>query len=1283
MTPLTEAQSGLWYAQALDPANPIFNTGQYHDLRGPLDRAAFRTAVETMLTEADILSLRIVEGQGGPQQSTDPARRPVLDIVDLSATSDAEATARAGMARDMARATDPARDPMAVQRLYILAPERHLWYQRAHHLLLDAYGMELITRRVAQLYAGVPGQPLAPFAAALAEDERYRADPRRSRDAAYWLERLRDLPEVEGLVPRDRMRAEPITGRHALRHDSTLEATLSAPLRHAAAAHGIPWPDILAALTAAYIRRHAGTDEVSAGIAFMGRMGHAAARVPCTWMNVLPLRLRPDESAPLADYLAEAAKALTRLRRHGRYRGEQLRRDLGRVGAGRRLYGPLVNLLPFDLSPVFKGLRADLHILGTGPVDDVTLTFRGDHDAAGLRLEIEANPAFHDEAGLAAHAARLPHFIAQALGAERLADVPLATPAEAEWLLHGLNNTAQPVPDTTLAALIATRMRATPEAPALEFNGAVLSYAELDARSAALAATLRERGAGPWRIVAVALERSVELVVALLAVVRAGAAWLPLDPSHPAPRLASMVERAAPLLVLARTPLPGRTPVLPPSAWPSKGAAPDDVTPADPAYVLYTSGSTGEPKGVVVSHRAIVNRLEWMRCHYGFTASDRILQKTPATFDVSVWEFFLPFITGATLVVAPPGLHRDPAALAALMRETRITTAHFVPSMLAAFLREPASHGLAPARIFCSGEELTADLRDRFHHRIAAELHNLYGPTEAAVDVSFWPATPQDRSRPVPIGHPVWNTQLHVLDEALRPVPPGVAGHLHLGGVQLAEGYLGRPDLTEQAFIPDPFHPGRRLYRTGDVARRRQDGAVEFLGRADHQVKIRGQRIEPGEVEAALGAAPGIAQLRVIAREDRPGDKRLVAYLVPSAGYDEAALRGLAATGLPEAMRPSAYVALEALPVNGSGKLDRAALPMPASAVTQGRAPAPGTEATLARLFATVLARDAVGAEDDFFAAGGHSLLAVELMRRIRDRFGQDLGLGALFAHPSVAALATLLDGGGEGDHGLAPLIRLQAGDASLPPLFVVHPAGGLSWCYAGLARALAPRRSVWALQAPALTECDVAPDSLAALAGDYARRIAAVQPDGPLHLLGWSVGGIIAQAVAVELRATGRAPGVVAMLDSYPTDVWRAAPEPGENAPLRALLAIAGEDPDAIPDAELTRKGVVAHLQRGGSPLGQLPELVLDGVMRVVRGNNRLVRAHHHTRYEGRILHFRAALDHRESGLQPALWLPYVGGLDIENIPALHSELTGPAATARIAPLLARRLALTEEDHA
>ncbi len=1274
---LTEAQEGLWYAQRLDPGNPLFNTGHYIDLRGPLDVEAFRAAVNGMVMEADSLAFRIEETPAGVVQRPDPSLRPWLDVVDVSGEADPPEAARAAMASDMARPVDPARGKLAAERLYRLSDTHHLWYHRAHHLVLDGFGTELLMRRAAALYAARvastdPGPPLAGFDAAAEEDAAYRTSPRRAKDAAFWRKAMADAPDVTGIG-----QGVALTARSAHRAHTEFPPGTAAALRRFAAAHDLAWPDVVTALLGAYVRRLTGEAESTVGVTFMNRFGSAAARTPATLMNVLPLRIRFDETQPLQHGIEDVATQLAALRRHGRYRGEQLRRDLGRVGAGRRLHGPIVNIQPYHDLPSFPGLIAELHLLGTGPIDDITFDLRGDPAAHALRLDIEANPTLHTAGETAGHATRAARFIAAALEAGSLATVATATAEEARHFVFAVNDTAHPVPHATLAALIERTMATRPEAEALVFEGRSMSYAELDRRSAALAGALAERGVGAGDLVAVALDRSFELIVALVGVLRAGAAYLPIDAAHPADRIARIMAAAAPRVTLASAQLPGGGATLRPADWPRHGSAPAGPAPGDAAYAIYTSGSTGEPKGAVIEHRAIVNRLEWMRAHYGVGPQDRILQKTPATFDVSVWEFFLPLLAGATLVIAAPGAHRDPAAIARLIREHRVTTAHFVPSMLAAFLAHPDAAGLSMARVFCSGEALTTDLRERFHATLTAELHNLYGPTEAAVDVSYWDASRGDASNPMPIGRPVWNTRLYVLDSALRPLPHGVTGELFIAGVQLARGYLGRPDMTERAFIPDPFHPGERMYRTGDLARFRPDGAILYLGRADGQVKLRGFRIELGEIEAAIAASPRVLQNRVIAREDRPGDRRLVAYVVAAPGYDAEALRAHVAARVPDYMVPSAFVTLDALPVNSSGKLDRGALPAPDLPQGDGRAPATDTERRVAALFAACLGVPKVGADDDFFALGGHSLLAVDLMLRVQESFGRDPGLGALFEHPTVARLARLLDSTAvpPSDDGLRPLIVLGRGAEDRPPLFVVHPAGGIAWCYGGMARALTPEIGVLGLQSPALDAAVAPMASMEALAADYADRVLATGTKGPIHLAGWSVGGIIAQAMAVRLRERGHRVGVLALLDAYPAEVWRAAPEPDDAAIYGALIAIAGIDPKQHPDLPMERGAVIDFLRRAGTPLGRLPEAALDGVVRVVEGNNRLVRGHHHRRFDGTVTHFRAAHDHAGRDLSPAMWTPHAARVEVIDVPALHGEMMGEAAMAVIVPALRQRL--------
>ncbi|GAA2264965.1 hypothetical protein GCM10010415_31290 [Streptomyces atrovirens] len=1275
--PLTAAQSGMWYAQALDPLSPAQNTAECLEIDGPLDPELFAEALRRVAAEADALRVRVEDTPNGPRQHVRPLGELPLTVDDASSPARAEAWMRA----DLAEPFGLARGPLFRHALFRVGERRWLWYQCVHHLVMDGYGCSLLVRRTAEVYSALArGAEPAPcafgrLAELVADDAAYRSSPAFAADRAHWSEAFADRPEPPRLAGRGAL-----PSRTFRRHGSPPAPETTRRLKDLAARLRATWPDVLVAAQALYTSRATAREEVVLGLPMMGRMGSVALRVPGMVMNVLPLRLTVSPGATFAELVRQVVPGIREARRHQRYRYEDIRRDLGLLGENRGLVGPLVNIMPFDYGVDFAGAPARARNLSAGPVDDLTVNVHDRADGRGLRIDLDGNPALYDDAELAAHQQRFLYVVECLTDADPhlpLSAHVIATPAEQALVLDEFNDTDRELPATTLIGPIEAQARRTPGATALVCADRTLTYAELDARANRLAWHLQSLGAGPGAVVAVSVPRSVELVVALLAVLKAGAAYLPLDPDYPAPRLAYMLRDAAP--VCAVTDRAGRLPdvtgtrvvaldELDVSGWPGTVPA-RALTPAHPAYVIYTSGSTGRPKGVVVPHRAIDNRLRWMQHAYGLTPADRVLQKTPSSFDVSVWEFFWPLREGATLVVAEPGGHKDPVYLARLIREQAVTTCHFVPSMLQVFLagREAAGCAGSLRRVFCSGEALPRETAHAFARTLpGVGLHNLYGPTEAAVDVTYHACDPAD-SGPVPIGRPVWNTRLYVLDAGLRPCPPGVPGELYLAGAQLADGYLGRPELTASRFVPDPFGPpGTRMYRTGDLARWTRKGEVEYLGRTDHQVKLRGQRIELGEVEAALASRPGVDGACAVVLEDR-----LVGYVTGDA--DPAGVRAALARELPEHMVPSAVVALEAFPLGPNGKLDRRELPAPVFAGgTAGRPPASAGEETLTRLFAQVLGAERVGPDDAFFDLGGTSLLAVRLVGRIREEWGTELTIGALFEAPTPAALAARLEAATPASGAALDVVLPLRAEGDRPPLFAVHPAGGIAWCYAALAARLGPQQPVYGIQARGLTCDEALPRTLLEEAEDYAERIRAIRPHGPYRLVGWSVGGVLAHTVAVLLQRVGEEVELLALLDAFPSEQWRGRPAPEEGDALTAVLRMAGFDRTG----ERTREDVLATLRRAGSPLAGLPGHTLSRIVDIVPNHARMMREHTHGRYDGDVLFFTAAAPRAEHWLTREAWRPYVSGrLVNHDLDCTHPRLMRGRHLDDVAAVLAARL--------
>jgi amino acid adenylation domain-containing protein len=1052
--PLSRLQAGMLYHRERNPEAALYHDIIQFHLQAPLDldllRASAAALVErhpALRTTFDLRSfsepLQLVHRTGGIPIA-------VEDVRHLSTEEQEEALA-AWVEAEKRQGFDPGALPLMRYQIHLRSDETFQFSLSFHHAIIDGWSdATMLTELVLSYLALRRGQPI-PFVAPATRFREFVALEREALASAearrFWLDLLAGSTALE--VPGQRTAAaeDGRRGIHTLIFPVPDE--VGEGLQRLALSAVVPFKSVLVAAHARAMSLLGGHGDILTCLTSSGRLeARDGDRVLGLFLNSIPYRLRLPGGrwSDLVKGAFQAEEASLQYRRFPMAEVQQLR-------GGQRLSETAFYFTHYHIFQDLKGF-AELEVLGYRAYEETSFTFVVNFGqnpfTSRLRLVLTGDRTRLSREQLETIGGYYSRVLAAMVAdpAARYDEASLLSAAERDQVLAGWNDTAEVFAgEGSIPELIAAQAQRTPEAVAVVYEGAALTYAELGRRARRLAHRLRAEGVEAESLVGVCLERSLELVVSLVGILEAGAAYVPFDPSYPRERLAFLVEDAGVPVLLASQETAAGLPahgarVIDPADLATGGdpeiaaAAP---LPEQAAYMIYTSGSTGRPKGAVNTHGGLRNRLLWMQRQYGLTPADRVLQKTPFSFDVSVWELFWPLITGARLVVAKPGGHQDGGYLVDLIAREGVTTLHFVPSMLRAFLEEPELARCAGLRrVMASGEALTGDLEERFFARLGdplgVELHNLYGPTEAAIDVTFWPARSGGGRAAVPIGRPIANTGIYLLDPALQPVPAGVPGELLIGGAGLARGYHGRPALTAERFIPDAAggQAGARLYRTGDLARRLPGGEIEFLGRLDHQVKVRGFRIEPGEIEAALSTHPAVREAVVLAERQGADDIRLVAYLavglaVGDNGAPEAGeLRAHLLRTLPEHMIPAAFVALPALPLTPSGKVDRLALGA-LEALDSRReggafaAPRNPVEEVLAGIWEEVLAVDKVGIHDRFAELGGHSLLATRVMARVRRSFHVDLPLRTLFDAPTVAGLAEAVTAA-----------RREAGD--LPP---------------------------------------------------------------------------------------------------------------------------------------------------------------------------------------------------------------------------------------------------------
>ncbi|MGH8769835.1 MAG: non-ribosomal peptide synthetase [Burkholderiales bacterium] len=1034
--PLSAAQRRLWLLHRLEPESPAFNRPMALHLTGPLDRRALTQSLAEIVHRHEALRTIFNDEAGEPFQQIIEPLPLELETIDLNRVpaDERHAEARRVAAARAQNVFDLARGPLIRTVLLALAKDEHVLLLLMHHIVFDGWSELVLTRELIKLYEAFRLSKPSPLLALPIQYADFAAQQQRTlvaglleKQLRYWKQQLEGTPALTLATDYPRSGASVYEGG---RCSALIPLALTDQLKDFARGERATLFMTLLAAFQLLLARYSGHEDIAVGVPIAGRTILATEGLIGCFMNVLVLRADLSGNLSFRDLLARIREAALQAYAHQEMPFEKLveelrpQRELNRWPLFQAMFH-LRNLPQAELATAselriapFPFDRASIGGL------DISVEISDQRDGLYCALTYAAKLFRADttERMLAHYQTLLKSIVADP---ERtIMTLPLISKEEQRRLLIDWNQTHADFPlDRCCHQLFEAQVEQRPDAIAAVFESEQLTYGELNRRANQVAHHLQKAGVVPETVVGIYFERSLEMLIALLGVLKAGAAYLPLDASYPRDRLAFMLKDAEVKFLLSSAALLNSLPESSAKVFcldsideeseenPASGAAAGTL-----AYVIYTSGSTGKPKGVMICHRSLSNHLLWRHSYFPLTFADRVLHKASFSFDDSVWELLEPLTAGACVVMAKPEGHFDSEYLVKMIAEQKINVACFVPSLLRAVLDEPGLHSCGSLRrVTTGGEALTLELQRRFFDRLSVDLHNGYGPTEATIAATFFTCDRNGDRSGVPIGRPIANTQVYILDPYLNPVPVGVPGELHIGGAGLARGYLNRPELTAEKFIANPFSedPDARLYKTGDLARYLPDGNIEFLGRTDHQIKIRGFRIELGEIEAVLNQHPYVKACAVLSCDDTPGDKRLMAYIVPDENAPPASadLRDFLRRKLPDYMLPSAFIVLDQLPVTPSGKLDRRALPAPDYSGSEQAyvAPRTPTEKTLAAIWAEVLKLDKVGIHDSFFELGGHSLLATQVISRVKKTLDADIQLRALFESPTVAGLSALI----------------------------------------------------------------------------------------------------------------------------------------------------------------------------------------------------------------------------------------------------------------------------------
>jgi enterobactin synthetase component F len=1296
--PLTVAQRGLWMTQKITPG-AILNIAEAVEICGPIKPELFRRALHQVVAEAEQLRVCVVEQNGKPRQVLRPAYAGDFPYVDMSCETDPRAAIQAWMMHEVTRPVDLRKDPLWVSALLKASDDCYFWYQRAHHIVYDGYGGGLVARRLAELYtAYTRGETPEPkcfctVEAMVEAESSYRNSDRFRRDREYWQQQLAQLPAA---VTLSHSRRRPGLSSELQRSVGYLSAETARRLAEFGKSAGASLPQVLISLIAAYYQRVTGVSDLVFGMPVSGRVNGALRNSVSVSANVVPIRIAFTAEMTASDLFADVSRTVRQALRHQQYRYEDMRRDLGLVGQGQNVAWLGVNIEPFDYRLSFDGATTHSHNVSNSSAEDLMVFVYDRGTDADLRFDLDANPALYDVAELNEHRRRLLRLIEQVLAspATPLRGLDILGDKERHRLLREWNDTAAAVPDISVPKLVGKWATATPEALAVVFENTRVSYRELHERSLRQARWLLANGVQPGDIVAVGLPRSEQLLVVLLAIMRTGAAYLPLDLDTPNDRLAMVLEDASPRVLIAEPQMPARFTGTLTLLRPECGDAlvdeaqfePDLSTPEGIAYVLYTSGSTGRPKGVEITHRNLGNFLHGMQRQLRPTAGDRFLAVTTMTFDIAGLELYLPLMAGARVVMANGEAVHNPPALARLIQRSGATHVQATPSLWRVLLSSSETR-LDDVHALVGGEVLSAELSARLKN-MAARVTQFYGPTETTVWSTAFEIEEVPTAAPA-IGRPILNTQLYVLNEHLEPVVTSAIGELYIGGAGVAKGYLKRPKLTAERFVADPFAgDGSRMYRTGDLVRWTYAGLLEFIGRADDQVKLNGHRIELGEIESLLLQHPAVAEAAVAAHRHEDGITSLAAYLVAASGnrIEVDGLRGFLAGRVPSYMMPSNFTVLDAMPLTPSGKLDRKSLVIPERAGRMAYAePATPIEKKLAALWQEVLNVERVGLHDNFFDLGGDSLSAAVMAALFPEHFQAEIPFGSVFDAPTIADFAVLVErlGSDRPDPmGVMLPLRMVAKHAQRP-LFCIHPMAGISLGFSSLLRHLDSSMPVYGLQSRALRAGEQLPTSIEQIAADYLAEIRHVQPEGPYRLIGRSLGGLIGHSIVEQMRDSGMEVEMLAMIDSHVFTGGEFVGSRSEADEVRAVMAfldtnrLHGSTPQTL--KELATVLVQTH-DPNSIPLFR--EIIrsnpqfIHNLCAVMMNHLTLARKYAPGKIDIDLLYFHATEKKGDlDGIldrSPSAWRRFIGGrIEVHELACHHEGVLDPEPAAQIGSTL------------